>query len=78
VSIFVWFQKLFQNSPRQVVGAACGFLCAVFVLVIGFWNSVLILFLTLLGLAIGCLMESGWNVAACLRRLRGRGNDGEE
>ena len=78
MSIFAWFQKLFQDSPRQVIGAVCGFLFAIFVLVIGFWNSILILFLTFFGLAIGYLAENGWNFTACLNRLRGRKNDGEE
>ena len=78
MSIFAWLQKTFQESPRQVLGAACGFLCAIFFLAIGFWNSILVLFLTLLGLAIGFLAENDWNIPACLRRLRERRNDGEE
>jgi len=71
-------RERFQASPGQIVGAAAGFLCAIFFIVIGFWNFILILFFTLLGLAIGCLAESGWDFAACLARLRGKKRDDEE
>ena len=78
MDLIAWLQKTYKDSPRQFAGAACGFLCAIFFIVIGFWNSILILLLTFLGLAIGFLAENGWKPAACIERIRGRRGNGEE
>ena len=78
MSMSSWFKQLFQDSPGRVVGAILGFVCALFVLLIGFLSTLLIILCTLFGFFIACLAESGWNLAACLKRLRGENQHDED
>ncbi len=64
-----WIKKIFDESPAQMAGALAGFVCAILVITIGFWNTILVVFLTLAGFVVGCLIEHGGDIRACLERF---------
>jgi uncharacterized membrane protein len=72
MNFFDWLKEHFQDSPRQVTGAVAGFLCALIFIVIGFWNFILIILITLLGLAIGRLSENNWDASSLFRGTSSR------
>ena len=69
-----WIKNVFDESPAQMAGAVAGFVCAILVITIGFWNTMLVVFFTLAGIFGGCLLKHGGDVKACLERFRRRRN----
>ena len=72
-----WVKKILDQPPARIAGALAGFVCGLLFILIGFWNTVLILFLTLAGLLAGMLVENGGSIGAVIDHFRGHG-DGDD
>lgn len=70
-----WIKKKFDESPAQMTGALTGFVCAILMIGIGFWNTILVVFLTAAGFSLGCLVEHGGDIHSCLEKFRGKRHD---
>lgn len=75
MNFFDWLDKCLRKSPKQTIGGIIGFLCAIIFIVIGIWKFILIILVTLLGLAIGRLAGNNWDVSSLFRGSRGRDRD---
>jgi len=72
MNFFDWINKCLHNSPKQTIGGIIGFLCALIFIVIGFWNFILIILITLLGLVIGRLAGNNWDISSLFRSSSAR------
>jgi len=78
MNIFDWLTKNLHDSPKQTIGGVIGFFIALIFIVIGFWNFILIVLITLIGLTIGRLAGNNWDISSSFRSSsanRGRDSD---
>ncbi|MFI5359527.1 MAG: DUF2273 domain-containing protein [Halanaerobiales bacterium] len=66
----IWYQlrEIIANNKGKVYGTLIGFLSSIFILLIGFWRTLLILLLTVIGYIIG----SRWDQEGDFRKLLDR------
>lgn len=66
----IWYQlrEIIANNKWKVYGTLIGFLSSIFILLIGFWRTLLILLLTVIGYIIG----SRWDQEGDFRKLLDR------
>lgn len=67
----IWYQlrEIISNNKGKVYGTIIGFLTAIFILLIGFWKTFLMLILTSIGYYIGSRWDQEGDFKKLLDRL---------
>ncbi|MDR3271683.1 MAG: DUF2273 domain-containing protein [Peptococcaceae bacterium] len=57
-----------EEQPGRLIGAACGLLLGLFVILVGFWQAVAVCLFVFIGLFLGKCWDEGENPLAWLQR----------
>lgn len=72
-----WLRATFPGHEHAFLGGLCGLLVAVLVFVLGFWETLFVSLLVVVGVALGQYVDGDPKIIRALRRLlaEGRGNN---
>lgn len=70
--VSAWVSRTFPGHENAFWGGVCGLVCALVFFAIGFWHTVLIGVLVLVGVAVGQLLDGDPRLIDALRRLFSR------
>lgn len=67
--VFSWVRRTFPGHENAFWGGVCGLLAAVVFFAIGFWRTVVIVVLVVVGVALGQVLDGDSKIVDALRRL---------
>lgn len=75
-TIGAWLNKVFPGNVHAVLGGLCGLLVAVLFFVLGFWKTLFVCFLVLLGVALGQYLDGDPRIIRAIRKFITEGRGG--
>lgn len=73
-----WLSQTFPGHEHAILGGLCGVLAAVLIFVVGFWQTLFVALLAVVGVALGQYLDGDPKLVNLVRRLisEGRGSEG--
>lgn len=70
--VFSWVRRTFPGHEKAFWGGVCGLLAAIVFFAIGFWRTLVIVVLVVVGVAVGQMLDGDSKIVEAVRRLFSR------
>lgn len=70
--VFSWVRRTFPGHENAFWGGVCGLLAAIVFFAIGFWRTVVIVALVVVGVALGQMLDGDSKIVEAVRRIFSR------